>query len=302
VIGRVIISLDQSELSEAALPFGLLLARTLGASIELVHVIDDPQLAAVPGQFIAAPPGESDPYLKAVARRLDAADRLTLTVRVGDAADEILSLAAGAESAMIAMATRGRGGLSRMLLGSVADKVVRNATVPVALVRGSEHIVAPEHRLTSLLVPLDGSETSALALPVATELARRSGAALHLLRVVEPVAIAGTAGYPLDAGLMSSNVYADLISDLERDAREYLDAESRARHREGYVVSTRVVVGTAVEEILNVADEVGADAIVLASRGRGGIQRVVLGSVATGVLQRGVCPLIVVPARVAAGE
>jgi nucleotide-binding universal stress UspA family protein len=298
VISRVIISLDQSELSEFALPFGLLLARTLGVSIELVHVIDDPQLAAVPGQFIEAPAGESDSYLQEVARRLGETDRLTLTVRVGDAADEILSLAAGAERAMIVMATRGRGGLKRMLLGSVADKVVRNATVPVALVRG----VVPEHRLTSLLVPLDGSETSALALPVAMELARPSGAALHLLRVVEPIAIAGTAGYPLDAGLMSSSAYADLISDLERDARDYLDAESRAHRREGSVVSTRVVVGSAVDEILNCADEVGADAIVLASRGRGGIQRVVLGSVATGVLQRGRCPLIVVPARAATAE
>jgi nucleotide-binding universal stress UspA family protein len=291
MISRIILPLDQSELSEGAIPFGILLARTFDAALEFVHVIDEPSAGPHETQ-------EAEAYLAGLAQRFPDMPAARHVVCAGDAAEEILH-AAGDGDSMIVMGTRGRGGLQRMLLGSVADRVVRTADVPVALVRGGDGVVLPAGRLTRLLVPLDSSELSELSLPFARDLAQRAGAELHLLQVVEPISIGGAAGYPPEMAFLSPDAYAGLMNDLEQQAREYLTDTAQPLRDAGITVTISVKVGLPVDDTLRTAGEVGADAIVMATHGRGGMRRVLLGSVATGVVGRGTLPLIVVPARAA---
>jgi nucleotide-binding universal stress UspA family protein len=290
MISRIIVPLDQSELAEGAVPFGILLARAFDATLELVHVIDEPAAGSRETR-------EAEAYLAGLAHRFPDMPAARHVVCAGDAAEEILRATGDGES-MIVMGTRGRGGLQRMLLGSVADRVVRTASVPVALVRGGDGVVLPA-KLTRLLVPMDSSELSEMSLPFARDLAQRSGAALHLLQVVEPISIGGAAGYPPEMAFLSPDAYAGLMNDLEQQAREYLAGTAQPLRDAGIIVTTSVKVGLPVDDILRTAGEVGADAIVMATHGRGGMRRVLLGSVATGVVGRGTLPLIVVPVRAA---
>ena len=109
-----------------------------------------------------------------------------------------------------------------MVLGSVADRLVRNGTVPVVLIRSTETTTLPE-RLTNLLVTLDGSELSERALPMATRLARRSGATLHLLRVVEPFWMAPAASYPPEVAWLDTDENEEITVETETEAREHLN-------------------------------------------------------------------------------
>jgi nucleotide-binding universal stress UspA family protein len=215
---------------------------------------------------------------------------------VGNAAKAIVDQADD-PGAMIVMATHGRSGLQRMLIGSVADVVVRTATVPVALIRGVVEAGAIPESFRHILVPLDGSDRSATALPLAIELARGSGAHLHLLQVVLPVPVSEI-GYATDTSFLDPDVYADMMVDLERSADDDLESARHTCERAGVRATTHVLVGTPSDGILRVAEDVAADLIVMASRGRGGARRMVLGSVTTGLVQRSGLPLIVVPARV----
>lgn len=147
-IRRVLVPLDGSELAEAALAPAVRVARQVGASLELLRVVDPAMLTESP--YIPATPedsaeyaerqtSEARSYLMGVAERLraDGVEVAEVSVDDGVPASTILGRAAvGAD--LIAMATHGRGGLKRWLVGSVSDKVLRGADVPVMLVRPND--------------------------------------------------------------------------------------------------------------------------------------------------------------------
>jgi nucleotide-binding universal stress UspA family protein len=142
---RILVALDGSALAETVLPHAEALAGKFGSTIVLLQVTpilqsatvaasppDDPTLVhRIEHQTVAA-------YLAEVENRLRG-HGCTVEVRQkeGDAAEQILSQAAESSVGMIAMATHGRSGLQRVLLGSVADEVVKKAACPVLLVRAS---------------------------------------------------------------------------------------------------------------------------------------------------------------------
>ncbi len=136
---RILVTLDGSVRSEGVIPQVRDLARCLKAEVRLLRVAvvqtpvgGDPVDAQVRGL------AEAQAYVDAWARRLSADDlRVTAAIRIGDPAAQILDHAAAHEVDLIAMATHGRGGLSRLLVGSVAETVLRRATLPVLLVRAA---------------------------------------------------------------------------------------------------------------------------------------------------------------------
>jgi nucleotide-binding universal stress UspA family protein len=142
---RVIVSLDGSEFSEAALPVAQTLARRLGAELVLVRVVPAPEHAIFDeqGRMVASIDQEAErlkyegqDYLREVASRL-ATNGLTIRqeVRVGDAATSIVAASQEGCAALVIMATHGRTGLGRLILGSVAGAVLRQGNVPLLLVR-----------------------------------------------------------------------------------------------------------------------------------------------------------------------
>lgn len=298
---RILIPLDGSPLAEAAIPFGAAIARATGAVLELFHVIEAPALVDLPTTALVPDPANVRTYLRDTAGRVIPGVDVEVDVRSGDAVQELLDHAAEQPETMIVLATRGRGGLGRLLLGSVADKVVRLATVPVGLIRPSEDGASVAHDIRSIAVALDGSETAEIGLAMAVQLARTAGATLHLVDVVEPIWTSPYITSSPELLAVDANQITELELLAEEDARSYLAATTERLRAEnpGLQVDSVMRVGRPAEEIDRAATDLRADVVVVTSHGRGGIRRLVLGSVTTGLLQVGTHPLIVVPARAA---
>ncbi len=200
----------------------------------------------------------------------------------GKPAAEVVAASEDADVRFIVMATHGRSGFKRWRLGSVADRVVRSASKPTVLVSPSED-EQPLGSIEKIVVPLDGSELSEGALPVAVEIARQCGASLQLLRAV-------TALVPITP--LALNVAYD---DANRAAAAAADAYlARAGEQaEGVPVTTSVVRGHTSSAIIDAAAD--ADMVIMASHGRGGFMRFALGSVADAVTRGSAKPVMVVP-------
>uniref|UniRef100_A0A831TAJ4 Universal stress protein n=1 Tax=Thermorudis peleae TaxID=1382356 RepID=A0A831TAJ4_9BACT len=282
MFGTVLVPLDGSELAEAALPYAKAIAEKTGAVLHLVRVVP-----------IDAPPdeaAEAREYLSRLAGRLG--DRVQLSVRYGHPAAEIIDLAQELADPIIVMTTHGRGGLGRWLYGSVADRVVRGAGVPVLLIRSG----LPQRALgevRSIMVPLDGSPLAEAALPYAVELARRFDAELHLVRVVETPEVYALLGTHAQAAA-SGEVLAEIAQQMIDDASNYLNELAERLRAEGVRVESHVLEGLAIEQLLAFERERQPDLVVMATHGRGGLSRVIFGSVAEHVLREGNAPVMLI--------
>jgi nucleotide-binding universal stress UspA family protein len=185
------------------------------------------------------------------------------------------------------MSTHGHGGLGRWLYGSVADEVLRRMPVPVLLVSAvCTQTAWAENKPARVVVPLDGSSLASEALRPARDLATALGGEMLLLAVVEPTVV-----YP--DGYLERGV--DLETVETQQASHYLDTVATAQRTASSVppVSTRVAHGDAAAEICAVDRAVGADAIAMATHGRGGLARLLLGSVATRTIHQSSVPVLV---------
>ncbi|HZR98901.1 MAG TPA: universal stress protein [Chloroflexota bacterium] len=300
-----IVPLDGSERAEAALPWAALLARTQGLPLVLLRVVPPAYLVA-PGfdgalpylspetydRLEAAEREAAASYLAAVQARL-AADGIAVetVTRTGLPAETILDVADERGAAAIVLATHGRGGLTRLVLGSVAERVVAQATTPLLLVRAAEGAVSRPAELSRLLVPLDGSALAERALDLAAAIAP-PGATRLLLRVVAPVERAMP-------GVGAAGTYID-VEATERAtaaADAYLDEVRQRLSAGGYAVQTAVRRGQPAAEILAAAREAAASLIVLSTHGRTGPRRWLLGSVADAVVRGADSPVFLVSAR-----
>jgi nucleotide-binding universal stress UspA family protein len=196
---------------------------------------------------------------------------------------------------MIAMASHGRGMTGRLAFGSVADRIARCSAVPVLIVRpGAE---APGEPATidirRIVVPLDGSEVSTEALPVAVALARSTGAPVRLIQTVYPSAVllrssVGTSYYPREFLRDFANALTTSAAETLQQAESDVTAER--------VSVTRVVAEGAPAAAIEPDIEDG-DLIVMTSHGRSGLRRWLLSSVAEKQIRSGKVPVVLVPAK-----
>ena len=140
---RILVTLDQSELAEQALPHAVAVAQHMDAVMELlsiVPVVDDDMMRAAGAAFDWETQKQTaEEYLKGIQARVEADGvRCTTAVREGDVADEILRYCGDTGRTLIVMSTHGRSGLGRWVYGSVTDRVLRYAEVPVLLIRAEE--------------------------------------------------------------------------------------------------------------------------------------------------------------------
>lgn len=296
----VLVPLDGSDFAREALPAAEHLARRDGARLRLVSV--HPGLPPGPGGTV--PEALARANREERASRREALEELAgeLRGRGLDADAEVLSgpvveeLArrAGEAADLVVMATHGRGPLSRLWLGSVADGLVRSSPVPVLLVRprdDGEGAAPGAGGFRRVLVPLDGSGLARRAVEPASRLLERPDGVLTLLRVVVPVTLSGLG--PAD---VPSGVDVSATEAMEEQAEERLDATARElRAQLDLEVESRLVRHPhPAEAVLRAVSETGADAAALATHGRGGLQRVLLGSVADKVVRGTRTPVLVV--------
>jgi nucleotide-binding universal stress UspA family protein len=281
MLQTILVPLDGSELAEQALPYASALARATRGRLVLLG-------AALPSREMAE---QAQTELGQVAGRLRGVG-VASEVRVYVApTDEAIRDASRQEHAdFIVMTTHGRFGVDRWVHGSVADAVLRQADVPLLVIPATCAGGWPTDRAARLLVALDGSPLAEEILAPIGTLAAALGAELHLLRAVEPpVATAEPA------------LYAHLFDPETElaEAREYLRQTAGGSWTVGRPVTVHAEVGPPVTVIADYARDHQMDLTAMATHGRGGLARLLLGSVATGVLQRAGTPLLLVrPARV----
>jgi nucleotide-binding universal stress UspA family protein len=160
----ILVPSDFSECSDAAVRYGLELARKFGATLHLLHVVQDPATQPWAAEGFAVPLLEAvEQWQKDAKVRLEHSipieDRATavVTSTIASPFPEILRYAAANDIDLIVMGTHGRGGVSHVLLGSIAEKVVRRAPCPVLTVRFPQHdFVEPGVQLTTAVPVLAG--------------------------------------------------------------------------------------------------------------------------------------------------
>jgi nucleotide-binding universal stress UspA family protein len=200
--------------------------------------------------------------------------------RQGHAADSILDTAREIGSDLIVLGTHGRTGLRRLIAGSIASSVLHRAQCPVLALRAQDGSPRADE-IGVILHPTDFSSSSETAQVVARSLARDLGARLVILHVI-PVETAME-------GTMAAEVDPALYRDAVDAVRQRLDGPDLK-----HVVETMLTHGFAAEEIVRVASELRCDLIVMGTHGRTGLGRLLMGSVAEGVLPKAECPLLVV--------
>ena len=158
---RILVPTDFSECSDAAVRYGLELARKFGATVHLLHVIQDPATQPWAAEGYVVPVLEAlEEWQKDAQKRLEAsipeADRAKAIVWcvIASPFPEILRYATANDIDLIVMGTHGRGGVSHMVLGSIAEKVVRRAPCPVLTVRYPQHDFVEPGELVTTAVPV----------------------------------------------------------------------------------------------------------------------------------------------------
>ena len=285
----ILAATDFSKPAERAGDFARDLSRRFQARLHLVHVtviLEDPHLEEKHRhQMDELVASGDDARLKDLESGSENQPGLDVTphmVRGLAPAEVIVETASNLGCELIVMGTHGRRGLPHLLLGSVAERVVRTSTLPVLTVRGDADINldgAPR-----ILVPHDFSEASAGAVRRATKWADALGAEITLLHVVEPVV------YPefYSVDVLSDDLMERLVERSER---------ALAAAAEDLVgkVRTEVEVGRAADTIVDFADPERFDLVIMATRGLSGLEHALLGSVAESVLRRCRVPMMAVP-------
>jgi nucleotide-binding universal stress UspA family protein len=293
---RILVPLDGSRAAENVLPYAHYLARRLGAAVELLTSVDVPDLESQVSAERAAPLHKiiengmraAGEYLGRIGSTFT--PEPTVLVREGRAEEVIIEEAAKQAGTLIAMATHGRSGLDRWVLGSVAEKVVRGAKKPVLLVRArKETNTKSEVRLDSVMVPLDGSELAESILPAVAVLAKKLCMEIVLLRTYR-VPYGGDGG---GDGYYAIDLNA-LIVAARDEAESYLEKKAEDLIRQGVTeVSCVVREGLSADQIISEARKVSDCLIAMCAHGRSGLGRWILGSITETVVRHAENPVLV---------
>jgi nucleotide-binding universal stress UspA family protein len=294
----VLVPLDGSPFAEQALPFATALAARAGAILQvamvhgplsgLVAAIDIPQIQI---ELELERRREEQSYLDGVTTRLEVGNAFPVTSVLLDGAvaatlaEQVVSSAAD----LVVMTTHGRGPMSRLWLGSVADYLVRHLSVPILLIRPSAERPVRAPTIHKILVPLDGTGFAERVLDPALEIGRLMGAEYTLLAVVEPPPPAVEPGLPL-----TFPIDGDFEERLRAVAEGFLTRVATGLGAKGHRVSTQVLSAlSAAQGVLDTAASGGFDLIAIATHGAGGMRRLILGSVADKVIRAGSLPVLV---------
>jgi nucleotide-binding universal stress UspA family protein len=305
----ILVPLDGSAFAEQALPLACEIARRAGATLRLVHVhvpytanpiyvegvpVIDDQLRSLGQEHARA-------YLEQLRERLHGETAIPITTallstpgpgaRDGTIAQVLAAHIAATPPDLIVMTTHGRGGPARFWLGSVTDSLLRWSNAPILLLRPHEAARADDRApsIQHILIPLDGSGRSEAIMEHAMALGRLMHAEYTLLCVVAPSMPGAAAPFTVP-----TDFDPDRTMRLQTEAQHYLDSIARPLQAAGTTVHTRVSNSARVADtILEEASRHGIDMIAMSTHGRGGLARLLIGSVADKVLRGTNLPMLV---------
>ena len=285
--GAILVGVDTSTCSRLALQWAAGAARLLDLPLRVVEAWQYPSDTVVRiGRIQLPDPEHADALLAEHLTRLvdevvGDAEGLDLDIEVvrGPTSSALLHLA-DERASMVVVGSRGLGGFRGLLLGSVSRQLCEHAPCPVTVVRHLRRDAPVQ--LRRIVVGVDGSAHAARALTLAGDLAERTGALIIAVHATAP----GGSSDPSVQPLATSGRH---LPDLLEDWCEPLHLQGIDDHE------SVVVEGDARTALLEVADERDADLVVVGSRGLGPVSKLVLGSVASSLIQHSQLPVTVVP-------
>ena len=307
---KIVVPLDGSALAEQALPYAVKLATRLNGSLLLMRAIDLPPLVSDTPDHELQYIETAENYLDEVSKTISdptvephiEKERVQTLVVYGEKAKEIAEIAPFEKADLVVMTTHGRTGLSRLIMGSVAAKIIQISGLPVVLIRPKK--VEESHNISRLisdfngqnimaiggrlLVTLDGTPEAEAALEPACEMAQKLGLTLYLLQVVK-------ASFPVEVGYFGPGyIDSDEAKVKKEEAYSYLDqvqARLAAKCRD---IVKAVRVGDPVKEIVDYSNQIGASMLVMVTHARGTIGRYFIGSVSEEVMRQTHLPVMMV--------
>jgi nucleotide-binding universal stress UspA family protein len=286
-----------SDASVRALSYAAVFARWYSAQLTVLHVIPTLEPIAVnPATFDAARqlaiPALREEILHQMRTITDSAGLgsldLTLSVLEGGPARTIVDQVLATAADLVVMGTHGRSGFQRLLIGSVAEKVVQKAPCPVLLV--PPHLAAatpPDATFRRILCPMDFSPSALQAFGFAMDLARQADGVVTVLHALEWLVEEEPRQY---AHFNVPEYRSYLIQDAQERVRTLIAEEAQG----STAIEERVLVGRAYREILKVAAETPTDLIIMGVQGRGGLGLTLFGSTTQQVVRAATCPVLTV--------
>jgi nucleotide-binding universal stress UspA family protein len=294
---NLLVPLDGSRLAEAALPAAIYLAETLGAKVTLLHVIERGAPQEIHGERHLTNPQEARAYLDEVAgRAFHAGMRVGLHVHTNEEKNVAYSIAEHAGelgSDLIVMCTHGRGGLRGFMFGRIAQQVAGLGATPVLLVPPDATDAATKFSCRRMLVPIDGDPEHEEGLNIGASLSKICGADLNLIMVVHELSTL-TGKDAATAKLLPGATNA-LLNMAEQDAVEYLQGQENVLRSAGINAKAYVRRGDPAKAIIETAENLQTDLVVLATHGKSGMEAFWSGSATPNVERRSVIPLLLVP-------
>lgn len=291
-IKRILFPTDYSRCSDDALLRALWLAELSGAELHIVHALLPldydpwnaehhlPDLARIQQQIDALMPQGAGPGQP----RFEATAITTATVRGIAPAPAILTYAREHNVDIIVMGTHGRRGLNHLMMGSVAEEVVRMSPCPVLTVRETASPLAP---ISQILVPLDFSDFSSQALTVARSIASDIGATIRALHVIEEVI------HP-SFYVTGQTALSSWYPEIEATSVKEMQKLAERAGGQNVPLEFHVKEGRAAVDIVSFAKRNNIQLIVMASHGLTGIEHFLLGSVTEKVVRLAPCPVLVI--------
>lgn len=294
---RILVPLDGSATAEAVLPYAQAFAAGFKTSVELLSVLDIgamathlsadkvPQLNAI----LANEEKKSTTYLANVAKNFFSRFSTECRIVRGNPAETILETTSKDRDTLIAMATHGRSGVERWVLGSVAEKVLHGTINPMFLVRATAAKTTPQGIIDSIVVPLDGSSLAEEILPTVSNWAQALDVEVTLIRAFE---FPASAYYGSEEDLPDYDAFRE---EARKQVAAYLKQKEEALVGKGVrTVSTATLEGPAAAEIISYAQTAPRAVIAMTTHGRSGVRRWMLGSVTEKVVRHGDDPVLVV--------
>jgi nucleotide-binding universal stress UspA family protein len=297
-VRKLLVPIDFSRPSLAAIDYASNVAARLGAEVNLIHVFE-PQypLMAMNGMPLYLPDPEAGirarVHLETTAKRHGIPLRAEhIHIRKGRPFEEICQLARRLDIDLIVIPTRGNTGLKHLALGSTAERVVRHSPCPVLVVRSASKagrkLPAALIAFRKIVVPTDFSDCSIKGLTYAKNLAREFGSTLVLLHAVHVQYYVTNDEYVrYDLPLMMKLV--------EKAAQRDMDALVQNIDWKGVKIEPAIEIGHAGQQICDRARDRLADLIVTATHGRTGLKHIFIGSTAEFLVRHAHCPVLVVP-------
>ena len=296
---KILVPLDGSALAEQVLPYVRTLAVELKIPVELMGVVDMAEL----GSHISAEKGryldtliedsvrDCAEYLKGIVQTFSHVN-VSFAVEKGSAAEVIIAKAVADKETLITMATHGRSGINRWLLGSVAEKVLRGSANPMLMVRAKAEAKAEgAATLKSILVPLDGSEVAESVLPAALEIAKKLNIEIVLFRAFNvPYTVFGAVRDHLP-------VVDELLGGIKAEARDYLEKKTEELKKQGAnKISYVLNQGISADQIISLGRKTPDNLIAMCTHGWSGVKGWVLGGITETVVRHSGDPVLIIRA------